>query len=743
MHKDFVSYSKDTFRKTGEAMVNLSMFIPYYFSITQLVRTLFAPWKNIITVDDKPGFSLDRFLKKAGDNFASRLIGFMVRSSILLMYVIVQVGYVIALPIVALIVIIGLPLSYVFYTITPTDSEKKNEMFNNFMKRHLADQKNQQAVLEWFDIYYKNSQQKPWWAIEKLFSQPPLGRDLTSGFTNTLDQFSTELTLQQPHHKHLIGRQEELKIIERILSKSNEANVLLNGEVGVGKHAIIETLAKAIYEGSVNNQLAYKRILELDIDAAISQVNDFVEREEVLSRLLAEAAQAKNVIIVINNIDHFISDEPGKLNFTSVLTEFASTPNIQFIVTTTPYNYQKFVFPNKEILNVFDKVDIHEVTAEQTLRILLDVAPDIERKHGVHIVYEALRQAVYKTERYINSAPFPEKAIELLDDACLYAREHSPGGAVDAHIINTVLEQKTNVPTEVDQSMKTKLLHLEEQLSKRVLFQDKAMKALAAALRKAFVNIGSHTKPLASFMFLGPTGVGKTETAKAVTEVFFEDSDAMIRLDMANFQSKLDIDNLIGSPDTNEPGQLTTAIRNKRYGTLLLDELEKAHKDLLNIFLTILDEGYFTDGFGKRVDCSNLIIIATSNAGADFIYSNMSTGLHTEDISKALVDHLIEAGTYSPEFLNRFDGIIVYKPLYKESMKEITKRMVQDIAQKTKQDHNIILEFSEGFIDNLVEKGYDPRFGARNMQRLIESEVEDSISKAVLEGNSSGKVLKF
>ncbi|MBP9797987.1 ATP-dependent Clp protease ATP-binding subunit [Candidatus Woesebacteria bacterium] len=743
MHESLGAFSVRTIANLHQAIVNIAMFLPYYFSITQLVKTFFQPWKNVVPEDTKTGSSIDRALRRLADTMISRFMGGMIRGSILIGFVLFEVAFILILPVAYLIILVTIPLRYLFYTIEPTDAQKKQMAFQDFLKRHLADESNRQKVIEWFEIYYQNGQEKPWWSLERLKSQPPLGRDLTSGFTNTLDQYSTELTLQAPHHKHLIGRANEIDVIQRIFSKSEEANVLLNGEEGVGKHAIIEALAKSMYEGTCTPQLAYKRILELDMEKILAQQIDPVKRQEVLHALFTEAESAKNIIICILNIERYISSDTNHVDLTSVFEKFATSKNIQFIVTTSPYLYQKYVFTNKKIVDVFDKVDIPEIMPEQALRILLDIAPDMEKKHRIYILYEAVEQAVSLSHIYMTGSPFPEKAVELLDEACVYAKSHDSAKAVTKHSIQEVLQQKTHVPTELTGSMKQKLLSLESSMQKRVLFQDEALTSISAALRKSFVQMGSHKKPLASFLFLGPTGVGKTETAKALTAELFESEDTIMRFDMSNFQSKEDISLLIGSSESNEPGLLTESIRTHHYGTLLLDELEKAHKDLLNIFLTLLDEGYFTDGLGKKVDCTNLIVVATSNAGADFIYSQVDSGAPAGDLSEKLIDHLVTNGIFAPEFLNRFDGVIVYKPLYKDAIINIATRSLELIKTQAAKDHNITLEFSPTFIQTMVEEGYDPRFGARNLRRLIQEKVEDQIAKAVLSGGMENTKLSF
>ena len=743
MHDSFGTYSTRTLQSLNRAIVNIAVFLPYYFSVIQLMKTLFSPWKNIRMYQDRPGFSLQELGEKLADSFASRFIGFLSRVSILLAFLVFTAGFIIILPFLYISILLFLPLSYLFYIIQPTPGHIRQLAFQDFLKRHLVDEKNRQKVIEWFQIYYQNSQRKPWWSKEQLMNQPPLGRGLTAGFTNTLDRFSTELTLQQPHHKHLIGRKTEIETIQRILSKSSQANVLLNGEVGVGKQAIIEALAKSIYEGSCPDQLAYKRMLAVDMEAILALESDFVKRQDILSNLFREAENAGNIILVIYNFDKYIASGEDHVDLTQVFERYALSESLHLMATTTPYMYQKYVFPNTKVSELFDKVDIPEMGKDSVLRILLDIAPDFEKRYQLFILYDALEETIRVADRYLTHLPFPEKAIELLDEACVYVKSQKEHGAVDGHVIHTVLQQKTHAPIELTDSLKTKLLTLEDRLHKRVLFQDHALQMLSAALRKSFIDLGNRKKPLASFLFLGPTGVGKTETAKAVTEAFFDREEKMIRFDMSNYQSQADIPTLIGSSTTHEPGQLTEAIRNEQYGTLLLDELEKAHHDLINIFLTVLDEGYFTDGFGKWVDCTNLIIIATSNAGADFIYSSVQQGVSVDTLQKTLIDHLISTGKFAPEFLNRFDGVVVYSPLYKEAIIQIALKVVREIIESTQQKYGMTVQVSDTFLHRIVDQGYDPRFGARDLRRLIQESIEDIISKEVLAGTAKGKTLSF
>lgn len=745
MHEDFVTYSKRSFHNTITAISNLFMFFPYFFSVEKLLKTLFAPWKNVVSEKKKPGLSLEDIGRVFADNFISRFMGFTIRAALLFSYILIQIVFLLSVPGIFIFQAITLPLRYLFYTSQPTPDQKKEMERKKFFQRHLAEQDNKAYVEQWFEIYYRDVATEPWWSMKKLTSQPPIGRDLTSGYTPTLDKYSNDLSTKKPHYKHLIGRKDELDRVQQVLSKTGESNVILVGDEGVGRRSIVEALAKSVYEGSSNPSLVYKRVIELEMEKVLASSDDFVKREETLGKLLNEAAKAKNIILFIDNIDQYIAQEEERINLSNIIEKYANLPTLQFIGITTPYLYQKYVYQNKQIAGLFDKVDITEVTANEALTILLDVSIELEKTHGVAITYEAIKQTIIKTDKFITDQPFPEKAIELLDEACVYVKSHQNASAVNAQAVSTLLEQKTHVPTEMSDSIRQKLLTLEAELKKKIYHQTEAVHKLSAALKKSFVMAGSRKKPLASFLFLGPTGVGKTATAKAVTEIFFDNINNMMRFDMSLYQSKTDIYKLIGSQETGEPGLMTQAIRKQRYGTLLLDELEKADKDLLNIFLTILDEGYYTDGFGKRVDCRNLIVIATSNAGADYIYQFMKESPdHLGDLSTRLVDHLVEQKMYSPEFLNRFDGVLVYKPLTTDAIVAIARNKLLDLKQQIQVEHGVNLTFSEDFIQQLIQKGYDPRFGARNMERIIRDEVEDKIAQTILEGKTSpGQVITF
>jgi len=745
MRKNFWLFCKESLQKFGEAIINLFIFLPYFFSVGTLLKTLFYPWRNLQTKKTTVGFSFSDWGNRFAFNFISRSIGFFMRLSIISFYFIFQTAFMIFLPFIALVFFLLSPIFYLLYLFQKSPDEQKKILKDKFIADHLLKDENRKSVEDWFEDYYqKHLEKTDWWKLSNLFSYPPLARDWAFGYTPILDQYTTDLgSSSYLHHiNNIVNREKEIKEVEQILSKNAEANVIIVGEEGVGKHTIIDALAKKIYLGKTNVHLMYRRILKLNMEKMKDKENFFEE-------LLQEATEAGNIILFVDNFEKY-------LELSGSLEKYAKSDRLQLIGLTTPFFYQKFIFPNEKINRLFSKVDVYEVSKKEALDILLEKFFDFENYHKVYLPYETLVEAIEKSEFYITYIPFPEKAVDLLDTACVYVKQRAIAvtgvekkgfptarRSVDIHRlsstggnefetgpvtlsnivfpedIDTILTLKTHIPITITSQMKEKLLHLETFLSSQVFEQEEAIKKLSASLRRSFLLIGKRKKPLATFLFLGPTGVGKTATAKAVASVFFSSTSSnqfqsvptnfnyLVRFDMSNFQSKYDIPKLIGDINNNEPGLLAAAIREKPYGVLLLDEIEKTDKDLLNIFLTIIDEGYFTDGFGRAVDCKNLVIIATSNA-------------------KSL-------DVFSPEFLNRFDGVITFNQLSPKTLRLIAKKILDDLSKDVFQLHKIKIEVSEQTINSLIEKGYDTRYGARNMERVIRDEIEDKVAKLILE----------
>ena len=738
MRKNFWQYYWNSLYNFGEAVINIFIFLPYFFSVSALLKTLFQPWRNLIVKKTIINFSFTDWTNRLAFNLISRTIGAIMRLSMIIFYFIFQTLFMVFLPFISLVFFIFSPFFYLLSLFQKTSQEKKDIFKKNFIKTHLLNEENRSLVENWFEKYYQQHlEEVHWWKLSNLFSYPPLARDWAVGYTPILDQYATDLaTSTYLHHiKNIVDREKEIEQIEQILTKSNENNVIIVGEEGVGKHTIIDALAKNIYLGKTNIHLLYRRILKLNMEKILTEFIDQKQRENFFENLLDEAAQAKNIILFIDNFDKYIAKDQEKIDLSISLEKYAKSDRIQIIGVTTPFAYQRYIFPNEKINRIFNKVNVYEVTDQEAENILLESVFVFENHYRVLIFYEAVKEVIEKSKFYLTYIPFPEKAVDLLDTACVYVKQN---GRVTPEMINRVLTEKTHIPTTITKQMKEKLLNLETLLFSRIIQQDEAIKKLSSSLRRSFLFIGKRKKPLATFLFLGPTGVGKTETAKAIADVFFTDQidvrtihklslqKYLLRFDMSEFQSKYDIPKLIG--DSTNPGFLTQSIREQSYGVLLLDEIEKADKDLINIFLTIIDEGYFIDGQGKRVDCKNLIIIATSNAGSDFLYSQISP---ISPIS--LIDQLIKRVIFSPEFLNRFDGVIAFQPLNKESINILAKKIIDRITIDIFKLYKVKIIVSEKTIDLVSQKGYDLRFGARNLERTIRDEIEDKVAKLIFE----------
>jgi ATP-dependent Clp protease ATP-binding subunit ClpC len=757
MKKDIRLYTKRAVHGYFESIITLIFFFPYFFSFIPLLKTLFYPWKHIVTKKEIRGFSLTEYFNRLLLNVMSSLIGATMRFSLLSFCFFFEIGYILSLPFITCIYFcVYLPFQIGIYLLIPTDEEIKEKEKRSFLTYHCLKQENINVVSEWFEEQWKNKiLSQKWWDKKTLFSYPPLARDWAVGYTPTLDAYVEDLTdvAYQSTMHHIVGRKNELAQMQEVLTKSEEANIILVGEEGVGKRTVVDALARLIYEGQTGKDLAYKRILKLNMEKILTTFTDLKQRELFFEELLEEATEAKSVILLLENIDAYCSSGEGRIDLTVSLEKFAKHPTLQFIGITTPFFYQRFIFPNEKINRLFTRVDVKEISKQDALATILHIIPTFEQKYLVSIPYETAWAVIEKSEFYITYIPFPEKAIELLDQTVAHyntEKKKVKSALILPEYVDIVLSEKTHIPTRLTTDMRTKLLQLEALLQERVLFQTNAISALSSALRRSFILLGKRKKPLATFLFLGPTGVGKTETAKALASLFFNNESYLTRFDMSLYQSKEDIKTLIGSLEAGLSGLLTQAIREKPYTVLLLDELEKAHPDLLNIFLTVIDEGYFTDGFGKRVDCKNLIIIGTSNAGADYMYKqqqlirkisqvaigsidSQAEGVGQNLSQEQLIDYLIQNKVYSPEFLNRFDGVVMFDPISDSTLLVLAKKMSSSIQNTIYSLYKISIVVKDETLIEIIKKHYNPTFGARNLEHVVTQEIEDKIAILLLE----------
>lgn len=577
--------------------------------------------------------------------------------------------------------------------------------------------------------------------IKNLNRISGIADDWTFGYTPILSQYARRIAMDKmsERHIHALGREKEIEKVKEILSQSGKNNVILVGEPGVGRENILLGLAKHISRGFVNGALRYKKMMALDMNLVISKTKDASSAVALLDRIFSECVYAGNIILVIDNFHSFIGTheekEVGALDMSGIVIPYMESNRFQFIALTDHAAYHAAIEASPAISVLLVKVEVHEPDEKETLLILEDLVPVLENQNRVFISYHALATVVSDSGSYIQNIPYPEKAISLLTEAISFIKSHKVyGNILTQDHITEVISQKTGIPLgRIEGEEKIKLLKMEELLHERVIGQDYAVKSLSEAMRRVRAGISDRKKPIGTFLFLGPTGVGKTETSKALAEVYFGAEERMIRLDMSEYRESKSIDRLIGSSDTQTPAQFANKVRENPFSLVLLDEFEKGHPDIADLFLQILDEGRLTDAYQKQVSFRNTIIIATSNAGAEFIREYILSGQNPEVLQERLVENILQEKIFKPEFLNRFDGIIVFAPLSKDEVKQVANLMLKDLAKRL-EEQGIKFKITDELLDKMAELGYNPVFGARAMKRTIQEKLENRIAEDIISG---------
>jgi ATP-dependent Clp protease ATP-binding subunit ClpC len=615
---------------------------------------------------------------------------------------------------------------------------QKNKIFKDFLIQYEVKPEDLREVANWIDYLESEFlESKKFWKWENLIKKGTLAREWTAGYTVLLDQYSFDVTKSMRYQgfRRIFAHEKEVKTMEAILASPEKNDVLIIGEAGTGRRSMIEFLANDLALGKSLPQLNFKRVVYLDLPKIISETETTEETEKILDQIFREAAFAGNVILVIDNIHQYVGVETerklGVVEISGILSSYLSLPNFCCIGITTYEGLHKNLEQRPVLLESFQKIEVKEVSEEETLKILEDRALKLEAKYKVFFTFPAIKGIVSLCSKYLPAIPFPEKAIDVIDELAVLASQRKEK-IVFLKDVEKVVERKAKVPIgEIEEAEKRKLLRLEELIHQRIIDQEEAVKEVSEALRRARAEITVRRGPIGSFLFLGPTGVGKTETAKALAEIYFGSEEKMIRLDMSEFQNLSDIPRLLGGP--GEEGLLTTPVRERPFSLLLLDEFEKAHPKILNLFLQIFDEGHLTDGMGRKVSFKNTIIIATSNAGAEIIWQKLRETQKLEIIKEDLLSYLIQNKIFNPELLNRFDGVIIFKPLTKENLLKIAELLLKKI-QKQLKEKEIDFVITEPLKEKIVELSYDPKFGAREMQRVIQEKVGNVLAGAILSG---------
>ncbi len=579
------------------------------------------------------------------------------------------------------------------------------------------------------------------YAMEELLSSSAPGTDTLAHFTRDLTGLAAAGKLEQ-----VFGRGRETERLIQILSRRGKNNPCLIGEPGVGKTAIVEGLALRLVRDDVPPFLKNKRVLALDMASVVAGTKFRGEFEERMKQLLEECYAHPEVILFIDELHTLIGagSAEGTLDAANILKPALSRGEVQIIGATTLTEYRKHIEKDTALKRRFQSILVEEPSSEEAMAILRGRRPVYEKHHRLKIDDDALRAALDLSKRYITDRLLPDKALDLLDEACSGALLAGKSTVTPAEIAST-LALWTGIPVQelsIDEG--SRLLHLEEELHKRVIGQEEAVGVLAKAIRRSRVGLRDPKRPIGSFLFLGPTGVGKTELSKALSAALFGGEDHLIRVDMSEYMEKHSVSKMIGSPPGyvgfDEGGQLSDKVRRHPYSVVLFDEIEKAHPDVFHILLQILDEGRLTDAQGNAVDFRNTVIIMTSNAGAERIVAPKTLGFSQQQDAEA--DHIRMKNAvmeevqhiFRPEFLNRIDEIIVFHALTEKDIRAILELQLSQIRERLAQSRPMHLQFSEEALAFLAKKGYDPRYGARPVRRLLQSMLEDPLAERLLQG---------
>ena len=606
----------------------------------------------------------------------------------------------------------------------------------------------------------------------------------------------------------IVGRKEELTRVIQIMSRRTKNSPVLVGEPGVGKTAIVEGLAQWIVRGEVPSLLADKKVMTLDLPGLVAGSKYRGDFEERIKRLLEEIMMRGDIILFVDEIHTMIGagGAEGSIDASNIIKPFLARGEVQLIGATTREEYRKYIEKDAAFERRFQPVAVEEPGVEETVEILQGLKEQFEKHHQVRYTRGALEAAARLSKRYVSDRFLPDKAIDVMDEAASKKRVHIytmpeeikklekevekysrrreeallEGNIRKAKVNNTkqqkaavkkaemqkawdeskkekhmtvteddvarVVSAWTRIPVaRIGQTESERLLRLEDTLKERVIGQDEAVTVVAKAIRRGRVGMKDPKRPIGSFMFLGPTGVGKTELSKALAEALFGDETAMIRVDMSEYMEKHSVSKMIGSPPGyvgyDDGGQLSEQVRRHPYSVLLFDEIEKAHPDVFNILLQVLDDGQITDSNGRKIDFKNTVIIMTSNAGAQRIMSPKNLGFSAGETAAADHDKMQQRvmeevkKLFKPEFLNRIDAILVFHTLEKPQQKEIVRLMFKEMAERIKENPGFTLKVSDEVVDYILEKGYQPQYGARPLRRTIQNEVEDFLADEFLKGS--------
>jgi len=799
-HGFLVWYFSKGFNVLLRGLFELIKYVPYYFSITLLIRTLFSPWHKDVSMKKWRGFDLGKSFERFIWNIISRIAGAVVRIifisvgllfsiTILIFGILVAIVYfvipgalilalalfftkyaifsVIILLVSILTVILALKsyshqyhksyrdMSFAelvhekwFYkvwdslNINPDDitDEVINDIdeFKKLLRRVDVTMEDCENVISWeIEKQEEKESNEKFLSREHLETFQPIGRRWHYGFTVNLDRFANDLTRFDNSdfaHRPFYGHEEEMSMLELVMTRPNENNVIILGEPGVGRRMITHELARRIKTMKYKEPtLEHARVLQVDLGGAIASVQQNGQDPEYeLNNLFHEAAYAGNVILIVENFEKYMENIRG-FSFTSMLSRYAPMPTFRMIAITTENEFHNSVEQRQGLLMHFDIIHMKEMSEEEAMKTLF---MQFYAGSKTLFTYQALREVISASYKYTNTSPLPERALNLANGVLLYWQKNSMNNSIKKEDVLKFVSIKTGIPTgKITKEEKEKLITLEDRFHDNLIGQDEAVRVVANAVRRMRSGMARPNRPAGSFLFLGPTGVGKTEMTKTIAQQYFGSKEKMIRLDMSEFNTPRALERMIGSRATGKRGRLTSLAQEHPYGILLLDELEKANPDILDIFLQVLDEGMVHDAFGKKINFTTMIIVATSNAGAIKIQEHIKNKTPYEKMKEDILNIITRSGKFRPEFVNRFDDVVVFRPINSKEAVLITKLLLKKFSKRTEEEQNIKVVFDEDVAQEVVNRGYNELFGARSLHRYIDNSIADALAMKLITGD--------
>jgi ATP-dependent Clp protease ATP-binding subunit ClpC len=557
-----------------------------------------------------------------------------------------------------------------------------------------------------------------------------VARDWSFGWTPTLNRFGLQMGGDSIFQ--LVAHEESLDQLMGIFSKNGRQNVVLVGQSGSGKTEIVDAFASRLLDAraKVPNNLRFRQVYNLDAASLIAAAPDRGGLEQLIPRVLGEAYSSKNIIICLDNAQLFFEDGIGSVDITNVLLPILKAGNLRMILTVDEQRFLEISKHNPELANTLNRIVVPPANRDETIKIMQDQTIMTEFKNDVTFMYQALVEAYRLGDRYVHDQAMPGKAIKLMESSANYSED----GLVSAESVRQAIEKTMDIKVSVasDTDEREKLLNLEELIHGRMINQVRAVNVVSDALRRARAGVRNLNRPIGTFLFLGPTGVGKTELAKSLAEIYFNGEDRIIRIDMNEYVGADDVNRLIADGADNA-NSLTARVMKQPFSVVLLDEIEKAHTNVMSTLLQMLDEGILRDIKNREVSFRDAIIVATSNAGADRIREYIDRGYDIEQFEDKFVDELISSNQFRPEFLNRFDEIVMFRPLNKAELLKVVDLMINSV-NKTLALQKVSVKVADDAKEYLVEAGYDPRLGARPMRRVVQRAVENTVAKQMLSG---------